>query len=90
MDSILKQLQEEYNLDIESPFTIRVGNETHQLHCLIKGYGAKNGMVIDKDWYKIKAIQEELEKNDYGCSCIEITDTEGFQEVLDDWGKSNA
>jgi len=93
MDSIFKQLQDEYQLDIESPFTIKVGNKTHQLQCLIKGYGAKNGMVIDKDWNKIEIIKNELEKNNYGYSCFELKDTndiKGFQEVLNDWGKSNA
>ena len=93
MESIFKQLQDEYKLDIESPFTIQIKNKTHQFQCLIRGYGAKNGMVIDKDWNKIEEIQKELENNNYGYSCFElkeISDLKGFQEVLNDWGKSNA
>ena len=93
MDFIFKQLQDEYKLDIESPFIIQIGDKAHQFQCLIRGYGAKNGMVIDKDWNKIEAIQSELEKNNYGYSCFELKETsdiKGFQEVLIDWGKSNA
>ena len=90
MDSIFIQLQKEFKLDIESPFTIQIGDKAHQFQCLIRGYGAENGMVIDEDWSKIETVQKELEDSNYGYSCIELNDTEGFREVLNDWGKFNA
>ncbi len=52
-----------------------------------KRYGAKNGMIIDKDWNKINIIRNELEKNNYGYSCFELnegSDIRGFQRVLND------
>ena len=95
MEQSLNKLRERYNLKIDSPFLFKVGNESHLLQCRLRGYGAKNGMVIDKDWDKIKAIQQELSDNDFGYSCIDLeiksnSDLESFEDVLNDWGKFNA
>ena len=91
MSSILSELSETFGLDIEFPFQIKIRGEAHTYTCLIKGYGAKEGMVIDEDWRKLEPVGEELLNLGYGYSCFVIdhpSTIEGFQEVLDDWGKT--
>lgn len=85
----IKQLQEKYNLEIKSPFLFSIDNKDYEFQCLIKGYGAKNGMVIDKEWSRIKEVHRELSNMGYGYSCfnIEESEVEGFEELLEDWGK---
>ena len=59
---------------------------------IIKGYGAEKGMIIDKNWDKIKAVKDELLNMGFGFSCLEIDESspvEGFRELLDDWGKTS-
>lgn len=93
MKSNLQRLQKKYNLDIEAPFILDVEGELHTFQCLIKGYGANNGMVVDKDWSKIEIVAAKLVALGYGYSCFDIEEGspgEGFQEVLEDWGKTSA
>ena len=81
-------LRKEYNLDIIAPFKIDIEGTTHQFDCLIKGYGATNGMVIDHDYSKLSPVSDKLVSLNYGFSCFNINDeTSGFNEVLNDWGK---
>ena len=87
---MLSKLIEKYNIEVQSPFTLIVKNKKHTFQCLIKGYGAPNGMIVDEDYSKIEPISNYLINLGYGYSCFEIlcpSNIEGFQEVLDDWGK---
>ncbi|MAY40326.1 hypothetical protein, partial [Spongiibacter sp.] len=59
---------------------------------LIKGYGAKNGMVVDSNSKLIMKYREDLERSGYGYSCFNIQGSCGLaQEFIDevligDWG----
>jgi len=84
-------LRKNYNLEIESPFTLFVGGNTVVFDALIKGYGAKNGMVIDSDGSKLINLNSELSALNYGFSCLNLNASDiadGFDEILDDWGAS--
>ena len=90
--SAIQKLRERFNLQIESPFLIEVGGDVREFQCLISGYGAKRGMVVDKDWGKIAPVSNDLVAISYGYSCfdIEAVVIEDFEVILDDWGVSNA
>lgn len=84
-------LRKNYNLEIESPFTLVLGGNTVVFDALIKGYGAKNGMVIDSDGSKLTNLSSELSASNYGFSCLNLNAydiADGFDEVLEDWGVS--
>jgi len=83
------QLSKSYNLEIVAPFTIEIEGNSYSFDCLIKGYGAKNGMVVDENYSKISPVKDKLLSLNYGFSCLNIYEAlPDFQEVLDDWGKS--
>ena len=92
MHLTIKKLRDSYQLDIESPFNLQVGDKNLNFQCLIKGYGSSRGMVIDADWNKINPLKEKLVEMGFGYSCFDIenSDINGFKELLDDWGVSNA
>ena len=90
MNSNLSELKEAYDLKMESPFTIEINGVNHTFTCLIKGYGAEKGMVVEKEWKRIKEVSDELVHLGYGYSCFDLESPsckEGFGEVLTDWGK---
>lgn len=89
INDVLLQLTEKYSLEIESPFSIKINQQEYAFDCLVKGYGCKNGMIVDKAFSKISHIQGELCNMGYGFSCFDIKSSQidGFDEVLNDWGK---
>jgi len=92
MNRHVKKLRESFNLVIESPFLLPIENKVHRFDCLIVGYGAKNGMIVDKKWSKIHAVESKLMDMGYGYSCFDIeadSSIEEFRKVLDEWGQSN-
>ena len=91
IDKTLNKLRDMFCLEICAPFSFSVGEQVYVFQCLIKGYGAKQGMVIDKEWEKIAPVQEELVALGLGYSCLDLetVGVEGFQDILDDWGRSS-
>lgn len=92
MESIFTKLCASFHLEIDAPFSLQVGGKIYRFQCRIRGYGAQQGMVIDKEWEKIAPVRDELVTLGFGYSCFDIEkcDVEGFQNVLDDWGNLNA
>jgi hypothetical protein len=92
MNTVIMNLRKKYALEIESPFCFEIEDQIIQFDCLVKGYGASKGMVVDSDWNKIESVSDILADLGYGYSCFEIdaSSVEGFDEVLDDWGKVSA
>ena len=92
MHSSIEKLRNVFQLDIESPFKLRIDDNDCVFQCLIKGYGAKLGMVVDTDWNKLAPIANKLTELGYGYSCMDIfnADMNGMEDVLNDWGVSNA
>ena len=93
MESMIENLKKKLNLKVDSPCTLNIRGESHTFKCLISGYGAKCGMIVDKDWGKFQKIQNDLSEMGYGFSCFdieEISSIENFQDVLNDWGKTAA
>lgn len=87
----IRLLTERYQLNIIAPFHLSVNGEKYIIDALIEGYGARKGMLIFKNANTIKDIRDEIVALGYGYSCFDINTNdvaEGFQEVLDDWGKS--
>ena len=87
MNNVINELREKHKLEIVSPFSIHLNDEEITFDCLIKGYGASKGMVIDSEWEKISPVEKVLIDLGYGYSCLEIQDSSGFSELLLDWGK---
>ncbi|KEK28542.1 hypothetical protein [Shewanella xiamenensis] len=86
----IKLLTERYQLTIIAPFHLSVNGEKYVIDALIEGYGARKGMLIVKNANTIKEVRGEIVALGYGFSCFDINANdvaEGFQEVLDDWGK---
>lgn len=92
MKEVINNLRNAYNLEIDSPFLIEVNGKEIEFDCLIKGYGATKGMIVDSKWEKFEPVADTLVELGYGVSCFEIAGSsiEEFDETLDDWGKTNA
>ena len=91
MKNVVKELREKYKLEIVSPFIFHINDEEIEFDCLIKGYGADKGMVIDSNWDKISPVESLLVELGYGYSCFPLSNSsvEVFPELLLDWGKTN-
>ena len=72
MRAVTENLQNKFNLEIVSPFILEVENKTIKFFCLIKGYGATKGMIIDSNWEKIEPVSGLLIELGYGFSCFTI------------------
>ncbi len=93
MKDKIQRLRDTYKLTIESPFSLLIGDKEHQFQCVVRNYGAVNGMIIDKSWDKLECVSLELLNMEYGFSCFDIEegeDIDHFREVLNDWGSLGA
>ncbi len=92
MKSLLSALIEQQDIDIESPFICNVSGKVASFKCLIRGFGAPNGMLIDIDSAKFQEHGESLIALGYGFSSFDIeNDFSSVQEFIDgvligDWG----
>jgi hypothetical protein len=92
MKSLLSALIERQDIDIESPFHCNVSGKVETFKCLIRGFGAPNGMLIDTDWSKFHELSESLTALGYGFSSFDIeNDFSSVQEFINgvligDWG----
>lgn len=79
-----------YGLSIESPFIVTIDGKEFQCEALLRGYGAKNGMLISNNGDFFNKNSKVIMSQGYGYSCFNIHEQdvlEGFEEVLEDWGK---
>lgn len=96
MENLVEQLQKIPGFEIESPFVIKIGSVTYSFDCLIKGYGAEIGMIIDKHLHKVEPVADELWEMGYGFSCLDIfgitSPAEKFinNVLIGDWGKNDS
>jgi len=92
MKSLLSALIERQDIDIESPFPCHVNGKIETFKCLIRGFGAPNGMLIDIDGAKFIELGGSLAALGYGFSSFDIeNDVSSVQEFIDDvlirdWG----
>lgn len=89
MDKV-SALRQKYNLVIDSPFVVEIGGAAVEFEIRVRGYGAPHGMIVDSVWRKIEPVANELVAHGFGFSCFDLLgddDIDGFQKVLDDWGK---
>ena len=94
--TIINALRRRYDLEIDAPFVLEIDCVTHHFQYRIRGYGATNGMIVDRNFDKIEPVREMLVDMGYGYSCFDLSGNEnsnhiqekldGWQEVLDDWG----
>ena len=83
----IARLRAEHSLRLVSPFKITIDGKRYSFDCLLQGYGAKNGMVIDRTWSKIRPVSERLFELGYGYSCFDIRMVvDGMEDALEDWG----
>lgn len=95
MATLLHQLIENPNIDIVSPFQLYLSHGFETFTCLIRGYGAVQGMLIDSDGDKFATYGTEIVSLGYGYSCFNIDTEDSIQEFIDevlngDWGKVGA
>lgn len=92
MKSLLSALKERQDIYIESPFSCQVNGKVETFKCLIRGFGAPNGMLIDTDGAKFLELSASLAALGYGFSNFDIEhDFSSVQEFIDDiligdWG----
>jgi hypothetical protein len=92
MKSLLTALIDRQDIDIESPFSCQVNGKVETFKCLIRGFGASNGMLIDADGARLVEIGESLAALGYSFSSFDIeNDFSSVQEFVDDvlrgdWG----
>lgn len=92
MKSLLSALLERQDIDIESPFSCQVNGKVETFKCLIRGFGAPSGMLIDTDGAKFLELGDSLAALGYGFSSFDIEDDfSSVQEFIDDilirdWG----
>ncbi|MFB2726112.1 hypothetical protein ACE02H_01385 [Shewanella mangrovisoli] len=92
MTTLLRQLIEHPSIDIVSPFQLSLSHGFESFTCLIRGYGAAQGMLIDSDGHKFATYGTEIATLGYGYSCFNIEAEDSVQEFIDevlngDWGK---
>ena len=62
-----------------------------EIDVLVKGFGAKNGMLIVTDFDKIEPYVDDIDEQGFGFSTMSDDDEpysrEGCLEVLEDWGR---
>lgn len=95
MTTLLRQLIEHPSIDIVSPFQLSLSHGFETFTCLIRGYGATQGMLIDSDGHKFATYGTEIASLGYGYSCFNIETEGSAQEFIDevlngDWGKVGA
>ncbi len=76
-------------LQIIAPATVSLGSQTATFTALLLQFGGKNGMIVDPDWMTISPLADALVRLGYGYSVVEldhITDDDGPQKMLRDWG----
>ena len=86
----IDSLRKQYELDIESPITLSLRGDSVTFDALIKGFGAKNGMIISENGQLLQSYRNEISSSGYGYSSFNILgniELESFNELLDDWGK---
>jgi hypothetical protein len=92
MRSLLSALKERKDIDVESPFSCQVNGKVETFTCLIRGFGASNGMLIDANGARFLELGESLAALGYGFSSFDIeNDLSPLQEFVDnvllgDWG----
>ena len=89
MSKINNELKNKYKTIIEPQYSINFDGSEVTFEYLVRGYGAKNGMLVDSSWGKISPYSELLVTMGYGFSCLDLNDLESFEQVLKDWGKFN-
>ena len=78
---------------VTAPASVFVGDEIVTFTALLPQFGARNGMIVDRDWGLIDPHSAALLKLGYGFSAVEIgtdDDDESAQEMLRDWGWSSS
>jgi hypothetical protein len=84
-------LRDIFELQFEHPFSITIGETSHQLQYLIKG-GGDLGLVLDKDAAKLAPIADALAELGYASACFDL-DSGDFDELaalLDEAGIAHA
>jgi len=88
-------MRADLGVDITVPFELEIDGERLRFDALIRNFGARNGMVIDRDSKVISEHGARLIELGYGYSCFDFEswiaspyDRQSTIETLSDWGWS--
>lgn len=95
MTAFQRQWQEiaaRLGLDVELSAEIRMAGRTMVAPVLLRGYGARKGMVLVAHWDAIRGEAEMLVASGYGYSCLgepsgRPIDWDSVADMLRDWGR---
>src|SRR5690242_8116452 len=77
-------------IEVVAPASIQLdGGIEIAAAALVKGFGARNGMIADPDWSgTLQPVANSLRAAGYGYSAVEIDgcSEQGIIEMLRDWG----
>jgi hypothetical protein len=84
---------QELGLRVQVPYVVRFSDgRSVEVEVLLRGFGAREGMLVLSDYTTIEEKKDEIIAAGYGYSCYgpvpesEITCLEGFDDMLSDWG----
>ncbi len=85
-----RRIARDLNLSVEAPFKVNVGRGvTLRTRALVRGFGARVGMLIVDDHRLVLPYDRELTKLGFGWSEASLPDEHDLAEVrgwLADWG----
>jgi len=81
-------------LRVEAPYNVHLSDGSSiEVEVRLHGYGARNGMIVLSDYGVIKEKKDKIIAAGFGYSCYgpvsddQVTVLEGFEDMLNDWGK---
>lgn len=93
LDELWRMVSTRLELELTIPFSLEISADVVLNACfLIKNFGARNGMLIFKDYSEVKPYLHEIQRRGYGFSILdepsehEKIDINDYICVLEDWG----
>lgn len=84
-----EKAKKDLGLDISFSNELKVEDDLLHIEIILKNFGAPKGMIIVREYNKIKNYVDALNQNGWGYSALSLGnkyDRESFIEMLSDWG----
>lgn len=95
MPRMLVRMRDDLGVEIESPFELDVDGRRLRFDALVRRFGARVGMLIDRESKAFQRHGGQLVALGYGYSCFDFAgwvksdyNRESSTEMLSDWGCS--
>ncbi len=83
---IWAEIAKNLNIRVVAPFLYQFSGGEAEFAAMLPDFGGGSGIVADPDWDKIQPATDDLNRDGFGYSCIQVDDdANGMIEVLEDW-----